>query len=296
MNRREFLLGIGVAATGCVMRPADFQPREPPFRISLAEWSLHRAIRGGTLDHLDFPATAKREYGIEGVEYVSTLFKSHDDGYIRELKKRAADDGVRSLLIMCDAEGRLGDPDQALRARAVASHVKWLDAAAFLGCHSIRVNAESEGSREEQQKLVAAGLRALCEEAEPRGLNVLIENHGGLSSDANWLSGIMRLADHPRAGLLPDFGNFYEKEQPSAPDRYEAVRMMMPWAHAVSAKSYAFDEHGNETRTDYSRMVSIVLDSGYHAWVGVEYEGEMLSEPGGIRATKALLERLRVRA
>lgn len=296
MDRRQFVASISALAAGCAMRPNDSlsTPAQPLFRISLAEWSLHRAIQSGALDHLDFPLTARREYAIDGVEYVSTLFKAHDESYVRELKRRAGDAGATSLLIMCDGEGRLGDPDSALRSRAVSNHFKWLDAAALLGCHSIRVNAESEGTSEEQQVLVAAGLRALCEAADVRNLNVLIENHGGLSSDARWLTGVIRLAGHPRAGTLPDFGNFAPSDiAPAAPDRYEGVRQMMPSAKAVSAKSHAFDAAGNETATDFRRMLDIVVNSGYCAWVGVEYEGEGLSEPEGIRATRALLERVR---
>lgn len=291
MDRRTFILSsmaaAGAVATGCAggrSAPA----RRPLFEISLAEWSLHRAIRGGALDHLDFPATAKREYGIEAVEYVSTLFGKKDAPYAAELRRRADDAGVRSLLVMCDGEGALGDPDANARARAVDNHARWVAAAATLGCHSIRVNAESSGAPGEQQKLVADGLARLCELADRSGIDVLIENHGGNSSDPEWLAATIRLAGHPRAGTLPDFGNF-----PPEADRYAAVATLMPFARAVSAKSHDFDAAGNETRTDYARMLRIVLDAGYRGCVGVEYEGERLSEPEGIRATKALLERVR---
>ncbi len=268
------------------MRPVS---DEPLFRISLAEWSLHRAIRGGSLQHLDFPVVAKRDYGIEAVEYVSTLFSQRDQLYLDALKQRASDSGVRSLLIMCDAEGRLGDPDETARQVAVANHSRWIDAAAFLGCHSIRVNAESEGSPEEQRKLVADGLRRLCEIGERSRINVIIENHGGLSSDAAWLTSVIRTADHPRAGTLPDFGNF------AAFDRYEGVQAMLPYARGVSAKSNDFDAAGNETNTDFEKMLGIVAAAGYRGHIGVEYEGQTLSESDGIRATKALLERVRER-
>jgi sugar phosphate isomerase/epimerase len=293
MDRRTFILSsmaaAGALATGCATRAG--RPAERPlFEISLAEWSLHRAIRSGSLDHLDFPLTATRDYGIGAVEYVSTLFAAKDAAYVAELKRRAADSGVRSLLIMIDAEGALGDPEAAGRAQAVENHARWVDAAAVLGCHSIRVNAESRGTPEEQQKLVADGLARLCERADRVGIDVIIENHGGHSSDAAWLAATIRLAGHPRAGTLPDFGNF-----PPDADRYAEVATLMPFARAVSAKSHDFDASGNETRTDYERMLGIVLDAGYRGFVGVEYEGERLSEPEGIRATKALLERVRER-
>lgn len=293
MDRRAFLLSsmaaAGALASGC----AASTPRGsqlPLFEISLAEWSLNRAIRAGSLDHLDFPLAAARDYGIVAVEYVSTLFARSDAGYLAELKSRAASAGVRSLLIMIDAEGALGDPDPAKRSRAVERHARWIDAAASLGGHAIRVNADSRGSADEQKRLVADGLARLCAIADGSRVDVIVENHGGHSSDPEWLAGTIALAGHPRAGTLPDFGNF-----PPEADRYAAVARLMPFARAVSAKSYGFDAAGNETRIDYERMLGIVLDAGYRGFVGVEYEGEGMSEPEGIRATKELLERVRER-
>jgi len=331
-SRREFLrdsfaVGVGVAtmvscSTG-EKPPAPPSPNEPLFRISLAQWSLHRAFYGGDpgetmgwdkfnealhsgdyrsvvmagdLDPLDFPVIAKRDYGIEGVEYVNTMYfdKAKDRSYLAELKKRADDNGVRSVLIMCDSEGELGDPDETSRLQAVENHFKWVDAAEFLGCHAIRVNASSDAglSPEEQQRLAADGLRRLCEYADPHGIDIVVENHGGLSSDASWLAGMIRLTDHPRAGTLPDFGNFLI-EAGREYDRYKGVAELMPFARGVSAKSYDFDDAGDETTIDYRRMMKIVLDAGYHGFVGIEYEGTRLSEPDGIRATRDLLQRIR---
>ncbi|GAB4108814.1 MAG: sugar phosphate isomerase/epimerase [Phycisphaeraceae bacterium] len=264
------------------------------FSISLAQWSLHKALFAREIDHLDFPEIARSRFGIDAIEYVNTFFKdkARDQDYLIEMKKRAADQGVKSLLIMCDGEGRLGDPDAKARRQAVDNHVKWLEAAEFLGCHSIRVNAASEGSFEQQQQLAADGLRQLCEMADGFGLNVLVENHGGLSSNGSWLAGVMKLVDHPRVGTLPDFGNFRIRDDVWY-DRYQGVTELMPYAKAVSAKSHDFDDAGNETGTDYRRMMKIVLDAGYHGYVGIEYEGSRLSEMDGIAATKALLERVR---
>ncbi len=274
----------------------------PLFKISLAEWSLHKTIFGGQLDHLDFARTAKNDYGIEAVEFVNQLFmdKAKNADYLREVKTRAEGESVRILLIMCDNEGRLGDPDAQKRTQAVENHYKWADAAKYFGCHSIRVNAASEGSYEEQQKLAAEGLRRLTEYGAQNEVNVIVENHGGLSSNGQWLSAVMKMVDHPRCGTLPDFGNFCVRfeggswENPCAEnyDRYQGVQELMPFAKAVSAKSHEFDENGNETQTDYSRMMKIVLEAGYHGYVGVEYEGTKLSEPDGIRATKNLLVRV----
>lgn len=260
----------------------------PLFTISLAQWSLHRELEAGRLDHLDFPKTAKNDYGIDAVEYVNTFFKEKArKEYIAELKKRCDGLGVTSVLIMCDNEGAIGDSDTQKRKLAVENHRKWLDAAKGLGCHSIRVNASSTGSAEEQQKLAADGLKRLCDFADPLGLNVIVENHGGLSSHGDWLAGVMKMAGHPRAGTLPDFGNFYEY------DRYKGVTEMMPFAKGVSAKSHEFNEAGDEVKTDYRRMLKIVMDAGYHGRIGVEYEGDKHSEPDGIRLTKKLLEKVR---
>jgi sugar phosphate isomerase/epimerase len=258
----------------------------PLFRISLAEWSLHRALFHHELDHLDFPLVTKRQYGIGAVEYVNQFFKdkARDEKYLDELNRRCAGEGVQQVLI--EKEGALGDPDPKRRTEAVHNHHKWVEAAKKLGCHSIRVNAYSKGSYEEQMKLVADGLHRVVEFGAGHGINVIVENHGGLSSNGAWLTGLMRMVNNPRCGTLPDFGNFKEY------DRYKAVSEMMPYAKGVSAKTHDFDSHGNCVETDYRRMMRIVLDSGYHGRVGIEYEGTHMSEPEGIRASKRLLERV----
>ena len=289
-SRREFLVST---AAGIVSLPSPSRPPALPtsrlFSISLAEWSFHRALRAKQMDNLDFAKVAKREFGIEAIEYVNGFFKDkpRDAKYLAELNRRASGEGVYQHLIMIDAEGALGDPDPAKRAEAVANHVVWVEAAKTLGCATIRVNAESRGTREEQQKLAADGLRQLCEKADPYGINVIVENHGGVSSHGDWLAGVMRLVNHPRVGTLPDFGNFYDY------DRYQGVTEMMPFAKAVSAKSHDFDAWGDETTKDYRRLLKIVLDAGFRGWIGIEYEGERLSERDGVRATLRLLERLR---
>ena len=266
--------------------------RKRPFRISVAQWSWHKRLFGREepkMDNLDFAKEAGA-LGIKGVEYVNQFFKdkAKDEKYLAEMKKLAKDNGVRSLLIMCDGEGHLGDPDSKRRAQAVENHYKWVDAAKFLGCHSIRVNASSRGSYDEQIKLAADGLRRLSERAADSKLNVIVENHGGLSSNGKWLTSVIQKVDLPNCGTLPDFGNF-----PPETDRYEAVEMLMPYAKAVSAKSYDFDDKGDETKIDYYRMMKIVLNAGYKGFVGIEYEGGRLGETDGIVATKKLLEKIR---
>ena len=292
VSRRTFLMHTAAMAAvpGLARAAARLGARQAPlFRISLAEWSLHRTLRAGELDHLDFARVARREFGIEAIEYVNTFFKDRatDAAYLAEMNRRAAGEGVTQHLIMCDGEGRLGDPDAARRTQAVDNHRKWIDAARTLGCVTIRVNAASEGSFEEQQTLAADGLARLTSLGAEAGINVVVENHGGLSSDGRWLSGVMRLVDHPRCGTLPDFGNFYEY------DRYQGVADLMPFAKAVSAKSHDFDADGNETTKDYRRLMQTVVDAGYRSWVGIEYEGTRLPEREGIARTKSLLERVR---
>lgn len=261
---------------------------EPAFKISLAQWSLHRELFGNKLDHMDFPKVAKEEYGIEAVEYVNAFFKKKgDEAYNKELKKRCDDLGVKSLLIMCDGEGDLGDPDEKKRIQAAENHRKWIEAAKLLGCHSIRVNASSKGTREEQAERAADGLRRLCEIADPFEINVIVENHGGLSSHGDWLADVMKKTNHKRVGTLPDFGNFYEY------DRYQGVKDLMPYAKGVSAKSHEFNDKGDEVRTDYRKMMKIVMEAGYKGYVGIEFEGDKVSESEGIKLTKKLLEKVR---
>ena len=198
------------------------------------------------------------------------------------------------LLIMCDGEGALGDADEAKRKTAVENHFKWVEAAKFLGCHSIRVNAQSSGSYDEQVDRAADGLRKLTEFGAKHEINVIVENHGGLSSNGEWLAKVMKKVDHKRCGTLPDFGNFaINKEKNEWYDRYKGVTELMPFAKAVSAKSKDFNDAGDDTETDFLKMMKIVLAAGYHGYLGIEYEGGKLSEPEGIKATKKLLERVR---
>lgn len=306
-NRRQFLASSGaLAAAGMAPElllgalPMPALKEDPLFKISLAEWSLHRALKGGELDNLDFPRVAKEEFGISGVEYVNQFFKdkASDGKYLAQLKQRCSDQGVESVLIMIDGEGALGDADEAKRKKAVENHHPWVTAAKFLGCHSIRVNAQSSGTYDEQVGRAADGLASLAEYAQSVDINVIVENHGGLSSNGQWLAQVIRKVGMDNCGTLPDFGNFRvgrdrETGQDMWYDRYMGMSALMPFAKAVSAKSHDFDEDGNEVNTDYMKVMRIVLDAGYHGWVGIEYEGGKLSESEGIKATKRLLERCR---
>ena len=309
MNRRNFiktttLLSSGLSFSGLFA----FKKKKMPFKISLAEWSLHRSIRSNMIDHMDFYDITKNKFGLSAVEYVNSFFfdKAGDKNYLNEMKMRADDLGIESLLIMCDNEGSLGDPDPIARTKAVENHYKWAEAAKLLGCHSIRVNAylteslhgtllgdySTTGSYENQINLAADGLRRLTEYGDTLGINTIVENHGGLSSNGQWLAAVMEKVDHPRVGTLPDFGNFRIQGEEWY-DRYKGVEELMPYAKAVSAKSHDFDSQGNEINTDYYKMMNIVLNAGYSGYVGIEYEGSKLDEMAGIQATKDLLEKVR---
>lgn len=318
MRRDEFLKRLGLATFAAPMalssfscgpkRSGDAQSEDTGtdaasnkdlfFKISLAEWSLNKQLFSGQLTNLDFPVKAKNDFGIEGVEYVNTFFKdkAKDTAYLTELKKRCDDIGVTSVLIMCDGEGALGDLDAAKRMEAVDNHKKWVEAAQFLGCHSIRVNARGQGSREEVASAATEGLARLSEFAKDYKINVIVENHGGYSSDGKWLGKVIADVKMDNCGTLPDFGNFcIVREDDGCKewyDRYVGIREMMPYAKGVSAKAMDFDEAGNCIETDYNQMLRIVKDAGYRGYIGIEYEGSNLSEDEGIRATKLLLERV----
>ena len=297
-NRRHFLRQSAVLTGSLALADsknmiAFARADDPLFRISLAEWSFNRMLFAGELDNLDFPATARR-LGIEGVEYVNQFFmdKAKDMAYLRDLKSRAEGEGITNVLIMCDSEGSLGDPNPEERTKTVENHYKWIEAAKFLGCHSIRVNAYSSGSFDEQMKLVADGLSRLGAFGADQNINVIIENHGGFSSNGQWLVGLMKMVDQPHVGTLPDFGNF-RISQGEEYDRYQGVEELMPYAKGVSAKS-RINEKGEEADTDYTRIMKIVLDAGYRGFVGIESGGmEGVSEEEAVVATKRILERVR---
>ncbi len=294
MNRRNFIqtsIGtIGALAAGTVPSLA-FEDQAPPlFEISLAEWSLHNMIWKKNLTNMDFPKYAKDEFGITAVEYVNGFFKdkAKDVKYLTELKKRTGDEGITNVLIMIDGEGQIGAAENKKRQQTVDNHKKWVEAAQFLGCHSIRVNAFGGGkNRDEKADNVIHGLTKLSEFAKDFNINIVVENHGGLSSDGRWLKQVLSTVNMPNCGALPDFGNFKEY------DRYQGITDLMPFAKGVSAKSRVFDDKGNETQTNFFKAMKICLDAGYRGHVGIEFEGKEISEQDGIHKTKALLEKVR---
>ena len=272
VSRRQFLTQTGLAA-GALTSGAAWAKDVAPLQISLAQWTINRELRSGKIDNLDFAKVAA-EHGIHAVEYVNQFFmdKAKDANYLGEMKKRAADQGVKSLLIMCDREGNIGDPDSAKRKQTVDNHRKWLDAAKFLGCHSIRVNAGSSGTWDEQVKLAADGLSRLTAIGAKMGLNVIVENHGGLSSNADWLVEVIKKVDHKRCGTLPDFGNFRIKPGESY-DSYRGMQKLLPFAKGVSVKDRVWDDKGKQFELDYDRMLELVHASGFRGYCGIEFGG-----------------------
>ena len=310
-NRRMFLEGtiaggalLSLGARGLLAAEPTGKPEAGKigdFKISLAEWSLHKWLYSAPEKmaerNLDFPRIAREEYGIEGVEFVNQFFKdkAHDSEYLKDLKKRANDVGVTCVLIMIDLDRREGDlsaTDQKRRDQAVEKHKEWVDAAAALGCHAIRVNTGEHYSPTDVGG-VAEACGKLTEYGEQHNIEIICENHGGPSSNPDALLALMKAVNKPTFGTLPDFGNFPQSRGKYTIDVYDAIARMMPYAKGVSAKSYDFDASGKETKLDYARIMKIVTDAGYHGFVGIEYEGARLKEPEGIRATTKLLESLR---
>lgn len=319
-QRRTFIRNIGLLGLGAGLSPMILQScggreksskeqdlkkveKDMFFKISLAQWSLHKMLFAGELDNMDFAKFTKDNFDIHALEYVNAFFKDKgkDMDYLGEMKKRVEDNGMASVLIMVDGEGFLGDLDKQARMKSVDDHKKWVEAAQFLGCHSIRVNAFGRGTAEEVGAAATDGLRHLSEFAKPHGINVIVENHGSYSSNGQWLTQVIQNTGMDNCGTLPDFGNFcvkrsgeseWEGECVEEYDRYQGVEEMMPFAKGVSAKTNNFDAQGNCVETDYNKMMRIVKDAGYRSYVGIEYEGNELSEVEGIKATKALLEKV----
>lgn len=315
MKRRIFNKSLGLISLGALIGcsnkslptgDGDMMASGKPamntrYKLSLAQWSCHRMHQDGKLDNLEFAKYAG-DLGFKGVEYVSRFLTPGltDASYWNKMNEAAKKANVEQLLIMTDLTGALGAADAKDRQFAIDEHVPWLEAARALGCHSIRVNLWGEGTKEEQRKRCTESLAKLCGIGADYGLNVIVENHGGYSSDGKWLTQIMKDINMDNCGTLPDFGNFCVAreggERWGAPcieeyDRYLGVEELMPYAKAVSAKSHVFDRKGNELGTSYSKMMQIVHQSSYEGYIGVEWEGDGMSETEGIKATKLLLER-----
>jgi sugar phosphate isomerase/epimerase len=309
-TRRTFikktLLGAGVLM---VAPSLDLKSlKNSGIEISLAEWSLHRALQSGKIDHLDFPSIAKKDYNISTVEYVNGFFggkkmdfkeAGKNSAYLTELLKRSKDAGVFNHLIMVDDEGPLALPDDKVRLLAVDDHKKWVEAAKFLGCLTVRVNLHGDGSPDAKKTASIDSLSRLGDFAKPMHINIVVENHGHESSNGAWVADVMKQVNRSNVGTLPDFGNFClsqdwgstQDECKDYYDRYQGVKEMLPFAKGVSAKTYDFDSNGEQTKMDYKRLIDIVKASGFKGYIGVEFEGNTQPEEEGIRKTKLLLEK-----
>ena len=277
-------------------------------KISLAEWSLHRTIRDGKIDHLDFPAIAKKDFNISAVEYVNGLFggtkmdfkeAAKNSAYLNELLKRSKDAGVFNHLLMVDDEGPLALPDDKVRLLAVDDHKKWIEAAKLLGCLTVRVNLHGDGTPEAKKAASIDSLSRLGDFAKSMNINIVAENHGHESSNGAWVADVMKQVNRSNVGTLPDFGNFClsqdwgstQDECKDYYDRYQGVKEMLPFAKGVSAKTYDFDSNGEQPKMDYKRLIEIVKASGFKGYIGVEFEGNTQPEEEGIRKTKLLIEK-----
>ena len=303
MNRRNF---SKLAAISSLVGLAPSQifssiKSSPDLKISLAQWSLNKAIKAGELSGLDF-AKKSRSFGIEGIEYVSGLYTTHSNllekmtmnKLSNELLKRSNDYGIDNVLIMIDGQGSLASSNQKERSQAIDNHKKWIDFALKLGCETLRLNLSGEKNLDKWTDNSVKSLTTLSN--YNKNINIVVENHGGLSSNGKYLANVMANVNLSNCGTLPDFGNFCLDGSPRQCkkwyDIYQGVEELMPYAHAVSAKSYDFDDSGNETKIDYSKMIEIVKKAGYKGYVGIEFEGDKMSEDEGIIATKKLLEKL----
>ncbi len=287
-NRRDFIKTAGLASAAMSLGVPAFSfasGKKETFKISLAEWSLNKMLFSKKMDNLDFAIEAKK-HKIDAVEYVNQFFmdKAKDMNYLKEMKTRADGEGVTSVLIMCDSEGMLGAASAEERTKTVENHKKWVEAAKFLGCHAIRINAytaipystEPEKAQE-ALNLCSSGLRQMCEFADDFDIDVIIENHGGYSSNGKWLAKMIQETAHKRAGTLPDFGNFRISGEGGAVtsyDSYRGVDELMPYAKGVSMKPTVWDDHGKEHPLDYDRMMKIVMAHGFHGYVGIEHGTE----------------------
>ena len=305
---RQSLLGAGALVAASSLETLGSGAPGAGIEISLAEWSLHRALYDGRLDHLEFPAKVKKEFGISAVEYVNGFFggrkmkfqeAAKNGGYLKQLLKRSQDAGVVNHLLMVDDEGALADSQEKKRWQAVDNHKKWVEAAKVLGCKTVRVNLLGQGSDEEKKTAAVESLGRLGAFAEPMQINIVAENHGGVTSNAAWLADVVKQVGRPNVGTLPDFGNFcislaWGSTQDGCTnmyDRYKGVAELMPYAKGVSAKTYDFDTRGEQPLMDYERLVGLVKAAGYKGYIGIEFEGNTQPEEEGIRRTKALLER-----
>lgn len=308
MDRTEFLKVSSFGVLGLSLTTSELwanllKKDDLFFSISLAQWSLHRSLQKGLLDPQNFPVKARKDFDLGAVEYVNQFFmdKATDKSWLSDLKSKCTDNDVKSLLIMIDNEGALAATSNVERVLAIENHYKWIEAAAFLGCHSIRVNLHGDGTEEEWKSASIKSLVQLTNFAKDYNVNVIVENHGQWSSKGSLVAEIMNAVNLKECGTLPDFGNFCVKRRDGdlwgSPcvevyDKYKGIDEMMPFAKGISSKTFEFDSEGNETTIDFKRMLKIIKKHKFNGHIGIEYEGQSDDEDQGIRNTIALLKRI----
>jgi L-ribulose-5-phosphate 3-epimerase len=245
-------------------------------RISLAQWALNQEIRAGELTNLDFPRIAREEFGIGAIEFVNTLFAVPTYGYLRKLKQNAVDHGVKMLVMMVDDEGDPVAPSRKERDQFVINHRKWVDIAQFLGCHSVRTNCigRSTSSKSEALKWAAESYTRLLEYALSAKVSVVIENHGGLSDDPDWMVDLIKEVGNPHFGSYID----WRWRDPAVWDNYAYTKKLLPYAKGISYKKQPTVEH-------LGKLVQLSRDSGYQGYYGIEEKGF-----DNIKLSKTLLE------
>lgn len=309
-NRRTFVKNALLSAGALLLQPSlrAMGAGAPQLKISLAQWSLHRTLKAGKLLNSDFPAKARNEFGIDAVEYVCQFFGDRkmdwreaaaSKTYLAQLLQRSKDAGVYNHLIMVDEEGELALPHDTERLAGVENHKKWVEAAAFLGCRTVRVNLHGDGATDAKLTASVDSLGRLGDFAKSMNINIVTENHGSDSSKGSWMAAVMKQVSRPNVGTLPDFGNFCishpwgttQNGCDEAYDRYKGIAEMLPYAKGVSAKTYDFDASGGQPLMDYKKLIGLVKQSGFSGYIGIEFEGNTQPEEEGIRKTKALLEK-----
>ena len=313
------IAAAGIASAIPSFLKANINAPDLPFKLALSQFSLASQFWTKQLDPLDFPQKTIKTFGIPGLDYCSMFFadKAKDATFLNELKKRALDNGCYNLRIMIDGEGVLGDLNNDIRNKAIENHYKWIDAAATLGCPMIRVNVEGEGDHNEVAKAATESLQKLLEYGRKSNIDIIVENHVGISCNGAWLAAVMKQVNSKHCGTLADFGNFcVNRTKPPTNDiagymqtkcveeydRYKGIEELMPFAKGVHAKTHVFDANGNDTETDFAKMFSIIKASGFKGWVSVEYEGgvikmytkddKYLDDDAGVLATKKLIEKV----
>ena len=270
MNRRNFLeqsavLGAGGLLTPLVMKASEkiISSEQIKDDISLAQWALVDEVKSGKWKNLDFPRIAREDFGLNGIEFVNTLFETPTEGYLKKLKQNAVSYNVTMVLIMVDDEGDGCEPTKEARKQFEINHRKWVDIANYLGCKAIRTNCRGPQNVDKQEALKWAteSYHMLLEYAIPAKIDVVIENHGGVSNDPDWMVSLMKKVNNPHFGTYPD----WRKPAPDF-DNYVYLQKTLPYAKGMSYRNQPTEELT-------AKMIRLSKEGGYHGWYGIESTG-----------------------